>query len=242
MAAGSTYDAAFSDALDNITRLQGQVSFLDAAAQPVPVGGITDSVTGDSSYQTVSADLTVAATAGDNTDTHYFGAAMFNLFGATLTKTKNYLGGVIGAYSITGTKATTYPAGAVLAQITDGVTEADGAVVAYIDGDSAQTNCGAMFKVRNNNSTVGSGPDFGVDLQDAAHDGFQPVNAAFYKKAPVRIVGDVCLLVGSGDPVNGTTGDNVCGPGSLYFDTSITTKAVYVNTGAIDNPTWTALY
>lgn len=35
MAAGSTYDAAFSDALDNITRLQGTITFLDSTAQPV---------------------------------------------------------------------------------------------------------------------------------------------------------------------------------------------------------------
>jgi hypothetical protein len=99
-----------------------------------------------------------------------------------------------------------------------------------------------MFKVRCNNSTAASGPNFGLDLQDAAHDGYIPVDAAFYKSAPVRIVADVCLLVGSGDPVNGTTGANVCGPGSLYFDVAITTKAVYVNTNTKASPTWTALY
>lgn len=242
MSLGSTYSARIQDALDNITRLQGEVTFLDAASQPVPIGGIEDTFTGDSSYQTVAPDLTLDAAVGDDTDTHYFAAGMFNLFGAALTKTKNYLGGVIGAYSITGVKATTYPSGAVLAQITDGVTDCDGAVVAYIDGDSAQTNCGAMFKVRSNNSTAASGPNFGVDLQDAAHDGFQPVDAAFYKSAPLRLVGDVCMLVGAGNPVDGTTGASVTGPGSLYFDTTVTTKAVYVNTNTKASPTWTALY
>lgn len=197
---------------------------------------------GKSSYQDVGVDLTLGAAAGKTGDTAFLAPIMGNVFGSTLTKLGNYLGGLIGHYSITGTKATTFPAGAVLAGIGDGVTAADGAVVAYIDGDSAQTNCGAMFKVRSNNSTPGSGPDFGLDLQDASHDGFQPVDAAFYKSAPVRLVGDVCLLVGSGNPTNGTTGAGVTGPGSLYFDVAIATKAVYVNSNTKASPTWTALY
>src|SRR5258708_26398731 len=106
----------------------------------------------------MAADLTLDAAAGSGTSANpkYLAAAMFNLFGDVLTRVSNYLAGVIGAYSITGTKATTYPAGAVLGQITDGVTDVDGAFVAYIDGDSAQTKAGAAFTVRNNNSIGGS--------------------------------------------------------------------------------------
>lgn len=194
------------------------------------------------SYQSVAFDLTIGADSGsaDGTNPKYIGTAMFNLLGADLTASKdaNYLGGVIGAYSITGTKRTTYPAGAILGQITDGVTQADGAFVAYIDGDSATTTAGAAYKVRNNNSTAASGFDFGVDLQDAAHDGYAAVDKDFYLKAPMRLVSDVVFIVGTAC-TSGTTGDNIAGPGSLCFDTA--GSKLYINTGAIDNPTWTVV-
>lgn len=208
----------------------------------VTIQGSGGSYNNTASYQDVGVDLNLGAAAGKTGDTAFLAPIMGNLLGAALTKTGNYLAGLIGHFSVTGSNATTYPSGAVLAGVGDGVTDVDGAVVAYIDGDSAQTNCGAMFKVRNNNSTAASGPNFGVDLQDASHDGFRPVDAAFYKSAPLRLVGDVCMLVGAGNPTNGTTGANVTGPGSLYFDTTVTTKAVYVNTNTKASPTWTALY
>ncbi len=191
------------------------------------------------SYQDVAVDLTLAAAAGKDTGTAYLSPIMGNLLGAALTRTKNYLGGLIGAFSVTGSVASTYPTGGVLAQVTDGVTDCDGAVVAYIDGDSAQTNCGAMFKVRTNNSTAASGPNFGLDLQDAAHDGYLPVDAAFYKSAPVRIVSDVVVLVGAADPVNGTTGATVAGPGSLFVGT--TSAKLWINTNTKASPTWTVV-
>lgn len=45
--------------------------------------------------------------------------------------------------------------------------------------------------------------------------------------------------VGSGAPTNGTTGKNVAGPGSLYID--YTNKLLYMNTGTLASPTWTAI-
>src|SRR4051812_39189445 len=54
-----------------------------------------DYAAGDS-YQAVAADLNLAATAGDSTDTSFLAAFMGNVLGAALTKTKNYLAGVIG--------------------------------------------------------------------------------------------------------------------------------------------------
>lgn len=202
-------------------------------------GGEISTTYGDAgSFQALAADLELEAAAGsaDGSDPDFIGAIMGNLLGADLTKDANYLGGVIGHYSVTGVKASTYPAGAVLGGIGDGVTQADGAFVAYIDGDSALTRAGAAFKVRNNNSVPGSGLDFGLDLQDAAHDGFAAVNAAFYSKAPVRIVSDVVILVGAGVPVDGTTGDNVAGPGSMYIDT--TNAEAYLQTSLITTPVW----
>lgn len=205
----------------------------------VTIQGSGGSYSGTRSYQDVGVDLTLGAAAGKTGDTAFLAPIMGNLFGAVLSKLGNYLGGLIGHYSVTGAGSSTFPTGAVLAGIGDGSTDADGAVVAYIDGDSAVTNCGAMFKVRTNNSSAGSGPNFGLDLQDAAHDGFQPVNAAFYKSAPLRLVADVVFLVGAAAPTDGVagTGANVAGPGSLYSAT--TAGKLYINTNTKASPTWT---
>jgi hypothetical protein len=193
--------------------------------------------TGTGSYQPLWADLTLGAAAG-SADGKFLGSVMGNTFGENLTKAGNYIGGGIFHYNISGTNATTYPSGAVLAGVGDGTTTAKGAVVAYIDGDSAQTNAGAAFKVMNNNSTAASGFEYGLDLQDATHDGYQPVDKDFYTKAPVRLVSDVVMLVGAGAPTDGGagTGLNFAGPGSLYIDT--TNAEVYVQTTASSSPTW----
>lgn len=185
------------------------------------------------SYQVVAADLNLAAGAGDSTDTSFLGAIMGNVLGTALTKTKNYVGGLIGHYNIATSNASTYPKGAVLAGIGDGSADANGAVVAYIDGDSAQTNAGAAFKVMHNNSTAGSGFDFALDCQDAAHDGY---NAVSYVKGEVRLLSDAVVFTNAGAPVNGTTLDNVAGTGSLCID--VTNGVLYINTGTKADSTW----
>jgi len=140
---------------------------------------------------------------------------------------------------VTGTNASTYPTGAVLAGIGSETTSADGAVVAYIDGDSGLTTAEAAFKVMNNNSTPGSGFDFGLDLQDEARDDYAAVDEEFYNKAPLRLVQDVVVLVDDAAPVDGTTGAGVAGPGSLYVDTA--GAKLYINTGTTANPVWTVV-
>jgi len=164
---------------------------------------------------------------------------MGNVLGANMTRTDNYIGGLIGAYNVTGTNASTYPVGAVLGEVGDTTTTADGAVVAILGGDSGVTTAGAAFKVMSNNSTAASGFDFGLDLQDAAHDGYQPVDKDFYLKAPMRLVEDVVVLVIAGAPTDGGsgTGANNAGPGSLLVD--ITNKFLYINTNSKASPTWT---
>lgn len=199
----------------------------------------SDPYDGEGSKQAVGPDMYLDADAGrDAPDTSFLGAIMGNLIGDALTKTGNYLAGLIGMYSVTGAKSTTYPAGAVIGGIADGVTEANGAFVAFIDGDSETTTAGAAFKVMNNNSTAASGFDFGVDLQDSAHDGYQAVDRDFYLKAPMRLVDDVVFLTGDGAPTSGAsgTGDNVAGKGSVYID--ITNGKLYVQGGAITAPDW----
>lgn len=193
------------------------------------------------SREMLARNLTVAAAAGSatSTDPAMLGPGRFRVLGATLTKAANYIFGVIGRYGVTGAKTTTYPAGAVIGMIEDGVTEADGAIVAVLDGDTAATNAGAAFKVKSNNSIAASGFDFGVDLQDAAHDGFKAVDKDFYKKAVVRLVEDIVLHVMSGAPVDGASGTlaGIAGPGSIVLSTN---GNIYSNTGTKASPTWTA--
>lgn len=158
-----------------------------------------ETYTDTGSHQTLAADLNLSEDVGsaDGSDPKYIASIMGNLHGASLEKDANYLGGVIGAYSVTGAKATSYPAGAVLGQITDGVTQADGAFVAYIDGDSAQTNARAAFTVMHNNSVPNSGFEVGLDLQGAAHDGY---NAVSYSVAELRFSNGTKVTV-SGDTI-----------------------------------------
>lgn len=167
---------------------------------------------GDShSHQSYSADLTLGTRAGsaDGSNPKYLAAAMFNLFGADMIADADYMGGVIGAYSITGTKASTYPTGAVLGQITDGVTDADGAFVAYIDGDSSLTKARAAFTVMNNNSTGGSGFHWGVDLKGATHDGYPAVayidgELRFSNGTYITVSGDTIVFHNAGNTKTST--------------------------------------
>ncbi len=151
---------------------------------------------GSSSFQPLAIDFTFAATAGKNVadGTAFLAPIMGNVFSTNATRTGNYIGGLIGHYNVAGTNATHYPSGAVLGGIGDGTTTAKGAFVAYIDGDSAQTNAGAAFKVMYNNSIAASGFNYGVDLADASHDGFAAVN---YKIAETRYSNGAHTFTGS---------------------------------------------
>lgn len=192
---------------------------------------------GTDSFQLIAPDLTLSSTAGssDSTDPSFLAAGMGNVMGNNLAGTSNYVGGLIGHYSVTGTNASTYPVGAVLGGIGDGSTSADGAFVAYIDGDSAVTTADAAYKVMRNNSVPGSGFDFGVDLQDEARDGFGAIDETFYKEAPLRLVRDVVVLVDDGAPT-AATGAGTAGKGSLYVD--VTNGVLYINVGDDTTPSW----
>ena len=87
----------------------------------------------------------------------------------------------------------------------------------------------------------GSGFEFGIDLkmQDPIADGGGSSGVIAYTKANIRMEDDVVVMVDAGAPVNGTTGDNFAGTGSLYVDS--TAGVLYINTGAINNPTWTVV-
>lgn len=178
------------------------VTLIGLVADPVQstVGSyVTETYADRHSHQSVAADLTLDPNAGtsDGSNPKFVAASMFNLFGASLLKTANYLAGVIGAFSVTGVQLTTYVAAAVVGLISDGVTEADGAFVAIIDGDSSVTTAGAAYTVRNNNSNGGSGFAFGVDLKGAAHDGFP---AVAYRTGEIRFSNGTKVTV-SGDTI-----------------------------------------
>jgi hypothetical protein len=154
---------------------------------------------------------------------------------ANQTSTATYYIGVMGRYLMTGTNASTFPKVGVMGVVGNLTTTADAAVMAWMDGDSGTTTARAGFGIGMTQSTGASGFDFGMDLklQDAVGGGgsIQP-----YKKAELRMSGDVCVLIGASAPVDGTTGDNFAGTGSLFVDT--TAGKLYINTGAISNPTW----
>ena len=182
--------------------------------------GASVTFSGPNSFQPIWVDLTLGAGAGSSVagDTAHFAPFMGNVFGTNLTDTQNYIGGIIGKYSIDGTNASTYPVGAVLGIIGDLTTTADGAFVAVLDGDSGVTQAGAAFKVMYNNSTASSKFNFGLDLYDPAHDGF---NAVSYTTAAVRLgldgdSTDVVIKIAAFTDADATS----LGNGSLILDTT----------------------
>lgn len=199
--------------------------------------GPSTSYSSASSKQVVGPDLTLAAGAGRNIGdgTSFLAPIMGNVLGANLTKTGTYIAGLIGAFSVTGAKGSHLQVAGVLGIIMDTVTDADGAVVALIDGDSGVTKAEAAFAYRMNNSTAGSGVNFGLDLFHAAHDGF---NEAAILKADLRLSKEVCVLQGAGVPTDGVagTGAGVTEIGSIYLDR--TNGEAYINAGTKASPTW----
>jgi hypothetical protein len=149
---------------------------------------------GAHSFQLVAADLTLEAGSGSSSGSNpkFLAGGMLSIHGTNLTATSNYLGGVIGQYDIPGTKNTTYPAGAVLGMIADGTTTADGAFVAFLDGDSSVTQARAAYTVMCNNSNASSKFTVGLDLKGASHDGFQAVT---YSTGEIRFSNGTYITV-----------------------------------------------
>lgn len=128
---------------------------------------------GADSFQTVAADLNLDSGAGvDTPDTAFLAGVMGNVLGENLTETGNYVGGVIGAYNVTGTNASNYPKAGVIGDVGDQTTTANAAVLAVLDGDGGLTGAEAAFGVDYLNSTVGSGFDWMFSGAKAAHDGY----------------------------------------------------------------------
>lgn len=175
---------------------------------PVIQSSIFPASAGAHSYQGIAADVTLEVDSGSSSGSNpkFLAGGMLSIHGTSLTATANYLGGVIGQYDITGTKATTYPAGAVLGMIADGTTQADGAFVAFIDGDSSVTQARAAYAVMSNNSNASSKFSVGLDLQGLTHDGYQPVS---YSVAEIRLSNGIKITSPTATTVVFTSADGL---------------------------------
>lgn len=198
----------------------------------------TSATTEGTATRAASFIVNPTATFGSNTATAPSSAqgVAGQVFGtANQTKTATYYIGVMGRYLLTGTNASTFAKAGVMGVVGDQTTTADAAVMAWMDGDGGTTTARAGFGIGMTQSTGASGFDYGMDLklQDAVGGGGSVQD---YKKAEIRMSNDVVIMTGSAAPVNGTTGDNFAGPGSLYVATS--TGVLYIQTGSISSPTW----
>jgi len=162
-------------------------------------------------------------------------------FATTPTTTYNYIAGVAGEFAVIGSYANNALMAGVMGIINTNTLSGDAAVMAFMDGDAGVTTCRAAFGVAMAQTTGGSGFEYGIDLkmQDPIADAGGPSGVIPYTKANIRMEDDVVIMVNAGAPVNGTTGDNFAGVGSLYVDS--TAGKLYINTGAISNPTWTVV-
>lgn len=196
---------------------------------PIPAGSsITYSATpyaGTGSFQPIGPDLNLAAAAGSSTDSKYIATGMFNILGDALTKTKTYIAAAIAKLSITGTNLSSYPRAAIAAEVGDGVTAADAAVIAVVGGDSAQTNARAAYAVDNQNSTPGSGFSYVIDGYKASHDGYPAfVPLLGFARVGHNTDGDISLFFGQA--VDDTAIVAQVGSDALWADGSLYISAV----------------
>jgi len=159
-------------------------------------------------------------------------------FSVAPSTTFNHMAGTVGEFAVIGTYANNGLMAGVMGTINTNTLSGDAAVMAFMDGDSGLTTARCAFGVAMAQTTAGSGFEYGLDLkmQDPVADGGGPSSITPYQKANIRMEDDVVVMVDAGAPVNGTTGDNFAGTGSLYVDS--TAGKLYINTGAIASPTW----
>lgn len=197
----------------------------------------TSSTTEGTATRGASFILNPTATFGSSTNTSPSSAQGLagQVFGSgNQTATATYYIGVMGRYLMTGTNASTFPKVGVMGVIGNVTTTGDAAVMAFMDGDGGTTTARCGYGIGMTQSTAASGFDYGMDL--TFQDTGVPSSTQPYKKAPVRLDNDVVVMTGAGAPVDGTTGDNYAGPGSLYVD--ITGANLYVQAGTISSPVW----
>ena len=159
-------------------------------------------------------------------------------FATTPTTTFNHMAGTVGEFAVIGTYANFGLMAGVMGTINTNTLSGDAAVMAFMDGDSGLTTARCAFGVAMAQTTNNSGFEYGLDLkmQDPVADAGGPSSVKPYIKANIRMEDDVCVLVDAGAPVDGTTGDNFAGIGSMYIDS--TAGNLYLQTGVITSPVW----
>ena len=162
-------------------------------------------------------------------------------FATTPTTTFNHVAGLAGNFAVIGTYSNNGLMAGVLGIINTNTLSGDAAVMAFMQGDSGETTARAAYGVAMAQTTAASGFDYGIDLkiQDPVLEGGGPSSVQTYKKANIRMENDVVFMNAAGVPVNGTTGANFAGTGSLYVN--ISTGILYINTNTLASPTWTVV-
>lgn len=185
-----------------------------------------DNYAAGNSFQPVGIDLNLDPGAGSSASSKYIAAIMGNILGAVLTKTKPILAALIGKLSITGARQSTYPVAAIIAEVGDGVTACDGAVVAVLGGDSALTTARAAFTADNQNSVPNSAFQYFVDATNGALAGHDGYGAMEYTKAFARMGFDATgrsVILAFGVATSDATilaqvgADNTIADGSIYL-------------------------
>jgi hypothetical protein len=159
-------------------------------------------------------------------------------FAVAPTTTFNHMAGTVGEFAVIGTYNNFGLMAGVMGTINTNTLSGDAAVMAFMDGDSGVTTARCAYGVAMAQTTAGSGFEYGIDLkmQDPVLDAGGPSSVKPYTKANIRMENDVVVMTGAGAPVDGTTGDNFAGPGSLFVD--ITGANLYIQTSLITTPVW----
>ena len=189
----------------------------------------------------------VEPTVGFGSSTYQTPGEAYGMFGRTQTGAPfatvpstnfNHMAGVVGNFAVIGNYANNGLMAGVMGIINTNTLSGDAAVMAFMAGDAGVTTCRSAFGVAMAQTTGGSGFEYGLDLkmQDPIADGGGPSGVIPYTKANIRMEDDVVVMVATGAPVDGTTGDNFAGPGSMYIDS--TGANLYIQTGAITSPVW----
>lgn len=215
---------------------------------------------GDDSFQAIQMDVLLVKDAGVSTalEMRYLGGIMGRVGEKTrndgLTETKNMIFGLCGKYDVTGTVSSTYPAGAVVGEVSGASSgkipaSADGAFIAVLGGDEGPVQARAAYTVDFQNTGVHavgkSFFEYGLDLEGVSHDSYMAAN---YSKADIRLGNqingsnagqDVVIFRKSSGPTDGASGDGAgyANTGSLLIQTN--NGRLYINTGSKASPTWT---
>jgi hypothetical protein len=187
------------------------------------VSGVANIVGGGATVAAKSL-LNVASTFGSNDpqDPASAQAVRGRVTGANLTKTRNYVTGVTGQYLVTGTNASEFIKAGVLGVVGDQSTTADGAVVAYLDGDGGLTTANAAYAVSMKNSTPNSGFNYGLDLQ-FINLNLGGVTTSTFKQADIRFNNGVKLVANTA--------------GNISINGNLMTSAEVVANGVIQSGT-----